>query len=185
MLSVLLNYYESLAFAAGNHSKLPLCGFGPLLTNLFSGCIIRTISYAVQVPPALLGIWRRIVNPVRIRNGTATVCEEAPHGMKVRHWDYFLRRQCGKLMIRESGDLLEQVARVFCVILQWALCLLWKNGHGSVMLPWLFRILMRFADCRWQAVSVSLSVRGKSFAPFPLPHPGIGKQRPQKEEESK
>lgn len=117
---------------------LPLCGFGPLLTNLFSGCIIRTISYAVQVPPALLGIWRRIVNPVRIRNGTATVCEEAPHGMKVRHWDYFLRRQCGKLMIRESGDLLEQVARVFCVILQWALCLLWKNGHGSVMLPWLF-----------------------------------------------
>lgn len=116
----------------------PLCGFGPLLTNLFSGCIIRTISYAVQVPPALLGIWRRIVNPVRIRNGTATVCEEAPHGMKVRHWDYFLRRQCGKLMIRESGDLLEQVARVFCVILQWALCLLWKNGHGSVMLPWLF-----------------------------------------------
>ena len=58
--------------------------------------------------------------------------------MKVRHWDYFLRRQCGKLMIRESGDLLEQVARVFCVILQWALCLLWKNGHGSVMLPWLF-----------------------------------------------
>ena len=66
---------------------LPLCGFGPLLTNLFSGCIIRTISYAVQVPPALLGIWRRIVNPVRIRNGTATVCEEAPHRTKVSHWE--------------------------------------------------------------------------------------------------
>ena len=135
LLSVLLNYCESLAFAAGNHSKLPLCGFGPLLTNLFSGCIIHTISYAVQVPPALLEIWRRIVNPVRIRNGTATVCEEAPHGMKVRHWDYFLRRQCGSLMIRESGDLLECVTCAFCVIMEWTVCLLWKNGHGSIALP--------------------------------------------------
>ena len=98
---------------------------------------------------------------------------------------FFLRRQCGRLLIRESGDLLECVTCAFCVIMEWTVCLLWKNGHGSVMLPWLFRILRRFADCRWQAVSVSLSVRGKSFAPFPLPHPGIGKQRPQKEEESK
>ena len=117
---------------------LPLCGFGPLLTNLFSGCIIHTISYAVQVPPALLEIWRRIVHPVRIRNGTATVCEEAPHGTKVSHWDYFLRRQCGRLMIRESGDLLECVTCAFCAIMEWTVCLLWKNGHGSVMLPWLF-----------------------------------------------
>ena len=29
---------------------------------------------------------RRIVNPVRIRNGTATVCEETPHEAKAGHW---------------------------------------------------------------------------------------------------
>ena len=51
---------------------------------------------------------------------------------------FFLRRQCGRLMIRESGDLLECVTCAFCVIMEWTVCLLWKNGHGSVMLPWLF-----------------------------------------------
>lgn len=29
---------------------------------------------------------QRIVNPVRIRNGAATVCAEEPHGTKVIHW---------------------------------------------------------------------------------------------------
>ena len=34
-------------------------------------------------------VWtqRRIVNPVRARNGTATVCVEAPHATKVSHWE--------------------------------------------------------------------------------------------------
>ena len=155
------------------------------LTNLFSGRIIHTISYAVQVPPGLplepAENSESGQNPERyrhcMRGGTAR--DES------QSLGFFLRRQCGRLMIRESGDLLECVTCAFCVIMEWTVCLLWKNGHGSVMLPWLFRVHRRFADCRWQAVSVSLSVRGKSFAPFPLPHPGIGKQRPQKEEEIK
>ena len=31
--------------------------------------------------------WWRIVNPVKIRDGTATVCVEAPHATKVSHWE--------------------------------------------------------------------------------------------------
>lgn len=49
------------------------------------------------------------MNPVRIRNGTATVCAEAPHVTKVSHWEIVLRRLCGKLMMRKSGDLLRCV----------------------------------------------------------------------------
>ena len=123
-----------------------------LLTNLFSGCTIHTISYTVQVPPALLWSWRRIVNPVRIRNGTATVCEEAPHGTKVSHWDLSWEGSAG-LTIRESGDLLEQVTCAFCVIMEWTVYSSWKNGHGSAMLPWPFYVHWRFADCRLQTAS--------------------------------
>ena len=149
-----------------------------LLTNLFSGCTIHVISYTVQVPPALLWNRRRIVNPVRIRNGTATVCEEAPHGTKVSHWDYFLRRQCGRLMIRESGDLLEQATCAFCVTMEWTVDSSWKNGHGSVMLPWLFYVHWRFADCRLQTASVFLSAKGGSLCPGSRQPPsGTGRQR--------
>ena len=108
------------------------------------------------------------MNPVRIRNGTATVCEEAPHGTKVSHWDYFLRRQCGRLMIRESGDLLECVTCAFCVIMEWTVCLLWKNGHGSVMLPWLFVFTggLLIAVCRPRLYFFPR--KAEAFAPVPV-----------------
>ena len=32
--------------------------------------------------------WWRIENPVRIRDGTAAVCVEAPHATKVSHWEW-------------------------------------------------------------------------------------------------
>ena len=48
---------------------------------------------------------RRIVNPVRCRNGTATVCAETAHVTKVGHWENPEKAMC-KLRMRESGDLL-------------------------------------------------------------------------------
>ena len=47
-------------------------------------------SSAVQCVKAA----QRIENPVRPRNGTATVSVEAPHKTKVGHWEDFLRRLC-------------------------------------------------------------------------------------------
>lgn len=48
------------------------------------------------------------MNPVRIRDGTATVCEEAPHVTKVSHWEN-PEKAVRMAMIRESGDLLKCV----------------------------------------------------------------------------
>lgn len=42
-----------------------------------------------QVPPGSDRNRRRIGNPVGIRNGTATVCVEAPRGAKASHWKKF------------------------------------------------------------------------------------------------
>ena len=67
----------------------------------FSIDIYRTIVYTiykVNIPFKCLRMWwqrrKRIENRVRIPDGTAAVCVEAPHLTKVGHWGN-LRRLCG------------------------------------------------------------------------------------------
>ena len=50
---------------------------------------------------------------------------------KVGHWELILRRLCGRLMIRKSGDLLRLLKSICsCVMEKWAI-LLRKNGSSS------------------------------------------------------
>lgn len=48
---------------------------------------------------------QRIVNPVKIRNGAATVCAEELHGTKVIHWEK-PEKVVWNTEKRKSGDLL-------------------------------------------------------------------------------
>ena len=150
------------------------------MTSLFSGCMICIISYAIQVPPDLLlepaENSESGENPERYRHcmrGGAAQDESQSLG-------FFLRRQCGRLMIRKSGDLLESASCTFRVIMGWTV-LSWKNGHGSMMLLWLFCVHRWFADCRLQTAFDPLSVKHGSLSPVlvnPLREPGDkGKNR--------
>ena len=136
---------------------------------------MHVISYTVQVPPALrLELAENSEsgqNPERYRHcmrGGAARDESQSLG-------FFLRRQCGRLMMRKSGDLLECSFCAFCVIMEWTVYSSWKNGHGSAMLPWLFYVHWRFADCRLQTASDNLSAKCGSLCPgsrIPLREPG-------------
>ena len=91
---------------------------------------------------------------------------------------FFLRRQCGRLLIRESGDLLEQVTCAFCVIMEWTVCLLWKKRPWQRYAAMAFCFHRRFADCRLQTASVFLSAKGGSLCPGSRQPPsGTGRQR--------
>ena len=134
--------------------------------------MICVSSYAVQVPPALLlepaENSESGQNPGRYRHcmrGGAAQDESQSLG-------FFLRRQCGRLMMRKSGDLLECSFCAFCVIMEWTVCLSWKNGHGSTMLPWLFCVHRRFADCRLHTAFDHLSVKRGNLCPGS--HPPFG-----------
>lgn len=85
---------------------------------------------------------RRIDNPVRIRDGTATVCVETPHKTNVSHWEQILRRQCRAFMIHKSGDLLKRLR----------LCTLEYGGIGKLLckkpVAAVFRDYRSFLFCR-------------------------------------
>lgn len=59
------------------------------------------------------------MNPVRIRNGTATVYAEAAHLTKVGHWGIVPEKAVGELVRRESGDLLRRGKKVLPVPGKW------------------------------------------------------------------
>lgn len=93
------------------------------------------------------------MNPVRIRNGTATVCEEASHTTKVGHWDFSEKAVC-LLMMRKSGDLLKCHGLDALVYRETGYLFLYvaKNGCGSLLTAaFLFQVFAKlqsnYQDC--------------------------------------
>ena len=80
-------------------------------------------SSAVQCVKAA----QRIENPVRTRNGTATVSVEAPHKTKVGHWEDFLRRLCEGLGYASQETCLNVCFRQLFVIWSWRMCFVCRN----------------------------------------------------------
>ena len=100
-----------------------------LLTKFFPVAIIKlssTLSAAVAV-------WarRRIGNPVQIRNGTATVCVQAPHAAKASHWE-LSREGCVQAVKAQVRRPAQGVFRCFRRISGKRAFLYAKNGCGSV-----------------------------------------------------
>ena len=126
-------------------------------------------SYPIQVPPALLlepaENSESGQNPGRYRHcmrGGAAQGESQSLG-------FFLRRQCGRLMIRESGDLLEYAFCAFCVIMEWTVCMSWKIGHGSAALPWLFALIGGLLIAVCKPLLFFFPQNAETFSPVPAP----------------
>ena len=142
------------------------------MTSLFSGCMICVSAYPVQVPPVLLlepaENSESGQNPERYRHcmrGGAAQDESQSLGV-------FPRRQCGRLMMRKSGDLLEYA---FCVIMEWTVCMSWKIGHGSAALPWLFALIGGLLIAVCEPLLIFFPQNAETFSPVPAPprEPGI------------
>ena len=106
-----------------------------LLTKFFPVAIIKlssTLSAAVAV-------WarRRIGNPVQIRNGTATVCVQAPHAAKASHWELPEKAVC-RLSKHKSGDLLKAFSAAFGVYRAGGLFCARKTAAAVLLLSQLF-----------------------------------------------
>ena len=82
---------------------------GSLVDRNESGAII--LKEIIRALSGLYtGIRKRIDNPVKFRNGTATVSAEAVYEAKAGHWA--TEKTVHGLMMRKSGDLLEEMCYV-------------------------------------------------------------------------
>ena len=82
---------------------------------------------------------------------------------------FFLRRQCGRLMIRKSGDLLEYSLCAFCVIMEWTVVYHGKTAMSAFCWHGFFCAHRRFADCRLQTASDHPSAKCGNLCPGSRP----------------
>ena len=81
---------------------------------------------------------------------------------------FFLRRQCGRLMIRKSGDLLEYSLCAFCVIMEWTVVYHGKTAMSAICWHGFFVLIggLLIAVCR--PLLIILPRNAETFAPVPV-----------------